>query len=168
MGKCRQLTTEEIAVLNMRRLSIEAQLRDSTTGHRKSPGEIEEIQFHASGVYETPGIFHVQVRPKMSENLDDKPEWTTVSIRVPPILKSHAPALARLFDAMVFKLRRNSDKGKWEDIDIDKALDLLKREVHELVTAIKNGNSSEILMEAADVANFALITADIALEKRGV
>lgn len=104
----------------------------------------------------------------MSEKLDKNGEWGTIVVRLPPELKGYGPSLIRFFDAMVFKLRRNAHKGKWEAMPLEKAMSDLQGEVGELITAVKNCNTSEILMEGADVANEALIVADIALEARGV
>lgn len=68
-------------------------------------------------------------------------------------------------DAMRYKLDKNSHKGKWEGLDLKKALELLRLEVTELEEAIAKGNEIEIVLEAADVANFALITSSIAIKK---
>lgn len=73
------------------------------------------------------------------------------------------PVLLRFFDAMVYKLRRNKHKGAWERVDLQRALNLLKLEVAELEGAMKEGSQVEILMEAADIANFALIVSSIAI-----
>lgn len=104
----------------------------------------------------------------MAEQLDKNGEWMILTIRVPPELRGYGPSLIRFFDAMVFKLRRNAHKGKWETLPLGKAMSDLQGEVGELIMAVKNCNTSEILMEGADVANTALIVADIALEARGV
>ena len=45
------------------------------------------------------------------------------------------------------------------------AMELLRDEVHELHVAIDKGNTTEIVLEGADVANFALIATAIALER---
>lgn len=78
------------------------------------------------------------------------------------------PDLQRFFDAMVYKLRRNAHKGHWDDLTLDQAYADLGGEVEELTAAIASGSTSEILMEAADVANEALIVANIALAARGL
>lgn len=69
-------------------------------------------------------------------------------------------------DAMRYKLKMNAHKGRWEDLDINTALKLLKKEVAELERAIKNGNVVEILLEGADVGNMALILTNIAITDR--
>jgi hypothetical protein len=65
-------------------------------------------------------------------------------------------------DAMRYKLEKNAHKGRWERLDIANALLLLKQEVDELEESIAKGNNVEIIMESADVANFAMICAVIA------
>lgn len=103
----------------------------------------------------------------MAENLD-RAEWEKIVIRVPPELRGYGPSLIRFFDAMIFKLRRNSHKGKWEAVPLDRAMDALAGEVDELREAVLNENTMEIVMEGADVANQALIVTEIALEARHV
>lgn len=99
------------------------------------------------------------------EHLSDQ-DWSTLRIQIPPELSGYGPELLRFFDAMIYKLRRNAHKGKWEDVPITRAFGLLEDEVGELEAAIKVGSTSEVLMEAADVANLALIAANIAMEAR--
>lgn len=101
----------------------------------------------------------------MAENLNNS-EWTSMVIRIPPELKTYVPSLIRFMDAMVFKLRRNAHKGKWENVPLLRAMSALDSEGAELREAVTHGNTSEILMEAADVANQALIVAEITLEVR--
>lgn len=73
--------------------------------------------------------------------------------------------IRRFVDAMRYKLKRNAHKGRWEDIDLQDALNLLYKEVEELRVAILHGNMIEILLEAADIANFAMIVSAIAIER---
>lgn len=102
----------------------------------------------------------------MTEGLEDGAEWGSLSIRIPPELKGYGPEMAKFLDAMVFKLRRNAHKGKWETVPMALALERLDDEMGELRSAVVNGSTMEILMEAADVANMALIVANISLEVR--
>lgn len=104
----------------------------------------------------------------MTENLRDD-GWTVLQVPVPPELVAIgcAPDLQRFFDAMIYKLRRNAHKGKWEELSQADAEADLHAEVGELTRAIRAGSTAEIWMEAADVANEALITAAIALEAKG-
>lgn len=102
----------------------------------------------------------------MTENLKDGAEWGVLPIRIPPELRGYEPEMQKFFDAMVFKLRRNAHKGKWETLPMALAMDRLNDENGELAAAVSNGSTMEILMEAADVANMALIVANISLEVR--
>lgn len=92
--------------------------------------------------------------------------YDKLTVVVPHELRNIVPDLQRFFDAMVYKLRRNAHKGRWEDMDLNDALPRLREEVDELQEAIAAGSTMEITMEAADVANFALIVANIALESK--
>lgn len=87
-------------------------------------------------------------------------------IFIPYELEAVRPDLQRFFDAMVYKLRRNAHKGNWEDLPLDRAYKLMEGEMGELVNAVAEGNTSEIVFEAADVANFALMIANIALRAK--
>jgi hypothetical protein len=71
----------------------------------------------------------------------------------------------RFVDAMRYKMKRNAHKGRWEDIGLIEAQMLLGKEVEELKEAIRDGNMIEIILEAADVANFAMIVSAIAVER---
>ena len=66
----------------------------------------------------------------------------------------------------MYKLGVKSHKGKWENMTIGVAHELLQKEVVELTEAIERGNMVEIMLEAADVANFALIASAIAMDKK--
>lgn len=98
----------------------------------------------------------------MPENL--KTGGQMVSIFVPDELAELTPDLRRFWDAQVYKLRRNKHKGRWADLSVEDAMVGLMDEAGELQGAIGEGSSMEILMEAADVGNFALIVANVALE----
>lgn len=88
-----------------------------------------------------------------------------LEITLPKELEGYEHDLRRFFDAMVFKLRKNANKGKWESYSIDVALDLLDNEVAELRRAVSMDNCVEITLEAADVGNFGLIISAIAIER---
>lgn len=83
---------------------------------------------------------------------------------IPPEIADLEPALKRFFDAMIYKLRKHAGKGRWEAKDLDKIQELLVEEVGELAEAIQEGNQIETVLEAADVANYAMIAAAIAIE----
>jgi NTP pyrophosphatase (non-canonical NTP hydrolase) len=61
--------------------------------------------------------------------------------------------------AMEYKLGLNDHKGGWEDMSNDDLFAKLRGEVDELQQAIEEGNYINILLEAADVANYALMIA---------
>ena len=64
----------------------------------------------------------------------------------------------KAFAAMMeYKLKKNDHKGNFENTDVDFLLKRLKEEVDELEIAIKSESYFEIMLEAADVANFACI-----------
>lgn len=86
-----------------------------------------------------------------------------LKVHIPPELDGQRPHIQRFFDAMVFKLAKNAHKGTWEKAGFDTARKKLSGEIDELDEAMANGNVIEIILEAADVANFALILADIAI-----
>lgn len=86
-----------------------------------------------------------------------------LKIFIPPSLEPAAPEIRRFFDAMVYKLRKNSHKGKWENMKPEDCLSRAMDELGELKTAIEEGNSVEVMLEAADVANFSLMAANIAI-----
>jgi hypothetical protein len=85
---------------------------------------------------------------------------------VPPEVEQYAPDILRFVDAMVYKLGIKAHKGKWENMPIERALELLRGEEKELTEAVARGNMVEIMLEAADVANFALIASAIAMDKK--
>lgn len=88
-------------------------------------------------------------------------------VHIPDSLKASESEIKAFFDAMIFKLAKNSHKGKWEDLGIDKARTRVVEEFNELNEALAEGNTIEIILEAADVANFALILANIAIRDAG-
>lgn len=94
-----------------------------------------------------------------------KGSLNSLAFYLPAELEPMRHEIRRFVEAMLFKLRKNAHKGKWEGCDLTKAFDLMRAETNELEQAAREGNSVEILMEGADVANFALIVASIATEK---
>lgn len=85
----------------------------------------------------------------------------------PPVtLASYDGEIKQLVDAMRYKLKKNAHKGRWENLTLPKAIELMKAEVEELIEASSRDSSIEVILEAADVANFAMIIANLAM-KRG-
>lgn len=93
------------------------------------------------------------------------PAPASFTVSLPPEVAQYEQDLRRFVDAMVYKLQVHAKKGRWENLPIGKALELMQGEVGELTEAVERGNLVEILLESADVANFALITASIAVER---
>lgn len=85
-----------------------------------------------------------------------------IEILIPDEIEDLSPNLQRFFEAMVYKLRKNAHKGRWENLNSEQAFELAQNEVEELKQAMREGNSIEITLEGADVANFALMLASIA------
>lgn len=86
-----------------------------------------------------------------------------VSVFIPPELEPMMKDLTRFWSAMIYKLRKNVHKGKWEDVDLPKGLSMLVGEVEELRLAIEEASYAEILLEGADSANMAMIITSVAL-----
>lgn len=88
-----------------------------------------------------------------------------ITISLPPEVMPYQHEIRRFVEAMVYKLVKHSGKGKWEGYDVEKTLGLLGGEVKELQEALDRGNMVEILLEAADVGNYALILSAIVMER---
>lgn len=74
------------------------------------------------------------------------------------------PQLLGLVRAMEIKLARNDHKRAWDTFGKSEAywfLTKLRGEVDELQEAMLKGTATEIMLEAADVANFALFIFDL-------
>lgn len=90
---------------------------------------------------------------------------SSITISLPPEVVQYQHDIRRFVEAMVYKLVKHSGKGRWEGLGTEKGLDLLKDEVRELDEALQRGNMVETMLEAADVANFALIISAIVMER---
>jgi len=86
------------------------------------------------------------------------------TVSLPPEVEQYRDDIRRFVDAMIFKLAKNAQKGRWETYTIKDAFSLLEKEVEELRAEI-GGNMVKTLLEAADVANFAMIVGAIAIER---
>ena len=75
----------------------------------------------------------------------------------------------RLFAArMAEKLHKNDHKGTWDELSYEYLLARLRQETGELTEAIEARlPANDIIDEAADVANFAMMIADIARKRKG-
>tara|TARA_R110000765_G_scaffold335353_1_gene425749 strand:- start:368 stop:697 length:330 start_codon:yes stop_codon:yes gene_type:complete len=90
----------------------------------------------------------------------------TLSIPIPDGCEAYESDIWRFVVLMLDKLNRNIHKGHWDNVDVTQAFDLLIDEVEELRAAIKEEDGDSVKLEAADVANFALIIASV-LDRRG-
>lgn len=73
--------------------------------------------------------------------------------------------LRLLAEAQRYKLRVNQHKGFLGDLPPEKLIEFLKGEIIELEDAAARGSKIEMLLEAADIANFALGFVIAALQK---
>jgi NTP pyrophosphatase (non-canonical NTP hydrolase) len=89
----------------------------------------------------------------------------TITFQVAREVMPYTNDIRRFVDAMAYKLKKNARKGRWEELSLDAAIAFLEDEVRELKDAMRGGNTVEIVLEAADVANFAMIAASIAIDK---
>lgn len=64
-------------------------------------------------------------------------------------------------EKMETELRANDHKGGWRDCWLEDLLVRIPEEYSELLEAVRSGSIETIVSEAADVANFALMVADI-------
>ena len=65
------------------------------------------------------------------------------------------------------KLRRNDHKGGWEGVGQHTLFDRLRAEVDELEQALANEPDVNVMYEAADIANFAMMIAWNAMRGAG-
>lgn len=105
------------------------------------------------------------LKEEMAGALAKPPVVHQIHIPLPPECEQYAPEISRFVEAMVYKLKVHAKKGKWEKYAIDVALAKLDGEVLELREAVAGRSMVETLLEAADVANYALIIAAKGLEK---
>ena len=90
----------------------------------------------------------------------------TFEVTLKDELAQYGPDIRRFVEAMVYKLGKNAHKGKWDGKSIEESFDGLKAEVAELQAEVHGTrNMVAVMLEAADVANFALIVAAIAMER---
>lgn len=81
-------------------------------------------------------------------------------------MKQAEYALSILKDYQIQKFAERYYKGGWEHMDLQEVLGLIIQEVSELARAIRRPwEKEEILREAADVANFCAIMADLIVHR---
>jgi hypothetical protein len=87
---------------------------------------------------------------------------SVISFELKGDMEQYTDDVHRFVGLMLFKLHKNVHKGRWEGKDMWDAYDLMRAETRELHDEIVASNYAEIYLEAADVANFAMIIASIA------
>lgn len=90
---------------------------------------------------------------------------TEIVIKLPEGVVQYKDDIRRFVDAMIYKLNVHSAKGRWDDATLAKVMGLLDGEVVELKSALEGGNLIDIMLEAADVANYCMIASSIAVER---
>ena len=80
-------------------------------------------------------------------------------------LKSYRKSVAAFGKQMSGRLMENNHKEGWEDCSFKYLLWRLRQEVEELASAVKGGmahfgEANDIVLEAADVGNFAMMIAE--------
>lgn len=109
-----------------------------------SMGALEAYSYHV-------GIYHgmqIVLKKIKSGTFDESPE-----VR---------PELQWFVKQMELKLQENGHKKHWSTLHPDYLIERLYQEASELWEAIGKRDASEIVKEAADVANFAMMIADVA------
>lgn len=71
-------------------------------------------------------------------------------------------SVMRFAEQMEIKLQENDHKGGWQQCEDDYLIGRLQQETYELYLAMNHKEPLEVRREAADVANFAMMIADIA------
>ena len=66
---------------------------------------------------------------------------------------------------MEHKLRLKDYKGGWHNMSLGQLFELLKGEIAELEEAVTEGNTFDIMAEAADVGNYAMMIMDNAIRR---
>lgn len=98
------------------------------------------------------------VRPEYRE-----PEYDAIRALIDAPSKPRE-SIMRFAQQMEEKLAANDHKGGWENEDIGYLLTRLREELDELVNAVDFGTQKDVVGEAADIANFAMMIADRAAD----
>lgn len=88
-----------------------------------------------------------------------------LTVEMPDEMAMYAEDIQEFVGLMVHKLHKNMHKGRWEELSLASAYMALMEESDELHRAIREQNTDEAYLEAADVANFAMIIASIMRER---
>lgn len=105
-----------------------------------------------------------QLPPDQRRTLVAEIVTDVIGINTQPTIRPEVRWFAKRMEA---KLRANDHKQHWSKLHKDYLIERLFQEANELWLAIRNGESAEnIIQEAADVANFAMMIADNAEVQR--
>lgn len=85
-------------------------------------------------------------------------------VSLPRELAGYETDLKVFLGVMIQKLAENAYKGRWENVDVELALNKLSEEIDEVHDALIDGDVSDITSESADVANTAMILALVLLK----
>jgi len=85
-----------------------------------------------------------------------------IDIHLPDGIAEYGPDLRRFFDAMVMKLYFNRHKGFADGCHPIEMCDKASDELKELRDALLHKSQEDVVLESADVANFAWLTALVA------
>ena len=85
----------------------------------------------------------------------------------PGLGNTYRQKVAALGREQVGKLEANDDREGWDECSDVWLIARLREETKELAEACRQGRWSDVLEEAADVANFAMMLADNALRRAG-
>lgn len=86
---------------------------------------------------------------------------TTISFELTGEMEQYSKDIEDFVGLMIHKLHKNVHKGRWENLDMNRAIKRLEEEVIELRTAARGNYPHEVPLEAADVANFAMMIVSI-------
>lgn len=120
----------------------------------------------ADSLYHAPPRLNETTLSRLRANLQDAKEkaravlHTNGSQAAPTV--AIRPEVTWFAEQMERKLRENDHKGGWRNDDIGHLNHRLGLEQVELNVALTKGVAEEIISEAADVANFAMMVADLA------
>jgi len=97
--------------------------------------------------------------PERASELDER----HIKLYWPVEIDALRREFVRFVEAMSYKLRKNSRKQALVKEDLPALFGRLRAEIDELEQAVAERNSVEVLLEGADVANFAMLVAAIAV-----
>lgn len=145
---------------NIRQLHELSETRETGTVHPEPSND------GVPDLGQTPEIsVRVRSAPSGHENATNADEEGYLILKLDPAVYQYKHDIRRFVDAMLYKLKIHAKKGRWDNIDTHLAFSKMIDEVKELDEALLSKNTVEVMLEAADVANFAMIVASIQVER---